>query len=58
MFYKARVFDDQLAMQQIMDTADPKLMKKIGIRVQQFEADKWERIAVQVLFTNLQWIAL
>ena len=54
MFYKARVFNDQQAMNDIMRTRDPKLMKRIGSKVIGFDQSKWFKISIQVDFVCIR----
>jgi predicted NAD-dependent protein-ADP-ribosyltransferase YbiA (DUF1768 family) len=48
MYYRAKVFNDQQAMSEIMSTGDPKQMKRIGSRVVGFDQSKWYKVAYQV----------
>lgn len=49
---KARTFSDNIALQQIMKTNDPKEQKAIGRKVDNFDADIWSPISREVVYTG------
>jgi len=47
---KARLFEDDIALKQIMKACDPSVQKSWGKKVKNFDKDKWEEIARDVVY--------
>lgn len=47
---KAELFGDTDTYDKIMKETDPKIQKKLGREVKNFNADEWEKIATDVVF--------
>lgn len=47
---KARLFKDAHSWMKIMETSNPADQKKLGRKVKNFEKDKWEEVARDVVF--------
>ena len=48
MFWKAKLFGDERAAREIMETEDPKVMKRIGSSVRNFDTFKWDSVSIDV----------
>jgi len=46
---KARMFGDEEALDEIMDTDDPSEQKRLGRLVQGFDEDRWNEVAVDIV---------
>lgn len=46
---KARIFEDQQALEQIMATGQPDKVKRLGRRVRQFDQATWERARFEIV---------
>ena len=49
---KARTFSDNIALEQIMCSENPKEQKAIGRKVKNFDADIWSPISREVVYTG------
>jgi len=54
MLKKAELFGDEYACNRIMKAFDPSVQKSWGRKVKNFDKDKWEKIAREVVF-NANW---
>uniref|UniRef100_A0A915DNA6 NADAR domain-containing protein n=1 Tax=Ditylenchus dipsaci TaxID=166011 RepID=A0A915DNA6_9BILA len=54
MYYKAHLFGDMNGALAIMSTTDPKLMKRIGGAVLNFDQDQWFSVSIQVMVIACQ----
>ena len=50
MYKKAELFGDDYAIEQIMKNSNPAVQKSWGRRVKNFDRDKWEQIARNVVY--------
>jgi len=46
---KARMFEDEATLEEIMDTDDPKEQKRLGRLVEGFDEDRWNAVAVDIV---------
>lgn len=51
---KAEMFDDYETLMKIMDTPLPNEQKSLGRRVKNFDADKWDKESMIIMFNGLR----
>lgn len=48
MYYKAKLFNDEECAKAIMNTNDPKAMKRLANEIKSFNSTQWQRVSLQV----------
>ena len=50
MAMKAKLFGDAEVYEQIMDSSDPRHQKELGRRIRNFDPEKWNKVAREIVF--------